>query len=213
MNLLANIPPLQINYEQSAFLCKKPPRFARACVVCVRSFFFLLSAHDAAAQTEKMVRAKGERHIQADHDDDVENLRGHVADRICDALAQRLQGSNVAAIEIVVIGTQQMRDDGSNDTVSANAEYGVFPISLLGSVDVQRNDQHKGEHDQVVEGHGVKIEIVLKIARDVARAVDQAGINGGQQKDRRHKSDRNAVGGALIFAAIERHDGQRKEHE
>ena len=157
-----------------------------------------------------MVCAERKRHIQAGHDNDVKDLRGHVAYHIHDGKAQGLQGRNIATIEVVEIGVDQVRDNARHDAVDADKNDGVLPIALCGCIDVQRNDQHKCKHDKIVEGHGVKIEVILKIPRDIARTVDQVGVNSGQDKDCGDKNHGNAGYLVFVLAAIK---GKRRQGE
>ena len=62
-------------------------------------------------------------------------------------------------------------------------------------------------------GDGVEIHVIAEIPRNIPRAVDQAGINGGQYKDRSGKAHRNACHLPKVFAAIKGKRGQGKEHK
>ena len=159
-----------------------------------------------------MVCAQGKGHVQTSHDEHVSDLRGDIPNRFHHGKADRLQGGNVAAVEVVEIGVNEVGNDGGNNAIPADKEHGVFPIAPARLVNVQRHHEHKGKHGKVMEGDGVEGKETDKEEGHLSATVDQVRINSGQHEYRCGKAHRNACHLLRIFAAVKGKCGQRKQH-
>ena len=131
-------------------------------------------------QAVEPICAGYKKDIQHGYDQDVADRGDRATQGGFYTLSYRLEGCDIAGVEVVEIGFQQMRHCGGDRAIAKNERLYLFGFALrCGVVKLECDDQHEEENYKVMEEYGVEAEVVGGELLHCLRGVDKVGIDRG----------------------------------
>lgn len=144
------------------------------CRLLRESHQFVYASVDSVKAEDKTVMYQSQSH-------NIDQLRGYIAQHRLQGQTELLYDWDIAAVKTCVIGLQQLRYNGSCGTEDRQKQNDDFGFPFFGRrVKLQKHDQQKRQHYQIVKCDCVEIQIILEEILDVAAAVYQTGIDYDQ---------------------------------
>ena len=131
-------------------------------------------------QAVEPICAGYKKDIQHGYDQDVADRGDRATQGGFYALSYRLKGRDIAGVEVVEIGFQQMRHCCGDRAIAKNERLYLFGFALrCGVVKLECDDQHEEENYKIMEEYGVEAEVVGGELLHRLRGVDKVGIDRG----------------------------------